>query len=149
MQEQMQGISEEQRAAVESRTDPPLVASAWLRWLLIAAGSISSALGLVGVFLPLVPTTPFLLLAAACFVRSSPTLHRALVTNRLFGRYLDDYLSGRGIPWRVKFRALVLMWVLLGYSGIFLIQILWVRLLLVVVGVGVTAHLALVKTRQE
>lgn len=77
----------------------------------LIVGIISLVLGVVGVFIPMWPTTPFLLLAAACFVRSSERLYTWLVEHRHLGCYVRDYMSGRGIPLKAKRIALGTMWV--------------------------------------
>ena len=111
-----------------------------MKHLFNTVGCIAVVLALFGVFLPLLPTTPFLLLASACFVRGSPRLHNWLRTNRLFGGYLRDYEDGRGIPLRAKIIVLVLMWASLGWSmtrvpGVALVVMLGVT------GMGVTVYL--------
>ena len=68
------------------------------RWLLIAAGTVFLALGVVGILLPLLPTTPFLLLAAACYAKSSKRFSNWLLNNRVFGKIIKDYREGWGIP---------------------------------------------------
>lgn len=75
------------------------------RWLLLAAGLFCTALGTLGAFLPVLPTTPFLLLAAACFVRSSPSLHRRLLANRVFGPYLAQWQHDHTVPAAAKRKA--------------------------------------------
>ena len=85
------------------------------------------AWGLVGVFVPLIPTTPFLLLAAYCFSRSNPMRNRWLYRNRIFGRYLLDYQQGRGIPSGVKASALITMWSSMMFTAIVLIDRWWIR----------------------
>ncbi len=104
------------------------------------AGVLAILLGVIGIFLPLLPTTPFLLLAAACFARGSPRLHQALLQHRVFGRYLSDYEQGRGIPRRAKITALVMMWSSLCFA-IWRFELLWLRLLLMAIGAGVTLYL--------
>eukprot|EP01034_Spumella_vulgaris_P034174 gene34174-42136_t len=84
--------------------------------LLIALGCIFLALAVLGVFLPLLPTTPFLLLASACFARSSERMHTWLRNHGALGRYLTDFEDGRGIPLRGKVLALGLMWPSMVYS---------------------------------
>lgn len=103
-------------------------------------GCIAVVLAVFGVFLPLLPTTPFLLLASACFVRGSPRLHNWLRTNRVFGAYLRDYEDGRGIPLRGKIVVLVLMWASLGWSMTRVPHVALV-LLLAAIGTGVTVYL--------
>ena len=74
------------------------------------AGVLAVALGILGIFLPLLPTTPFLLLASACFARGSKRLHRWLLSHRVFGEYLRNFEEGRGIPRKAKIVATVLLW---------------------------------------
>ena len=85
-------------------------ARGYRRVLLIVAGSLCLALGVIGVIVPVLPTTPFLILAAICYARSSERGHRWLMSNRIFGTYLRDYLEGRGLSWRTTVSALVLLW---------------------------------------
>ena len=92
--------------------------------LYILAGSLSLGLGIAGVFIPLLPTTPFLILAAACYARGSKKLHAWILQNRLFGKYLRDYLAGRGMPLRVKLVLLPVLWGTIGYSAFFAVH-LW------------------------
>ena len=82
-----------------------------VRYVCLGVGSVALVLGIVGIFLPMWPTTPFLLLAAACFVRSSERLYTWLIEHEHLGRYVRDYMSGKGIPLRAKRIALVTMWV--------------------------------------
>lgn len=84
--------------------------SAW-RYVLFVVGSASLVMGVIGMFVPMWPTTPFILLAAACFLRSSDRLYRWLLGHRHLGRYVRDFVSGQGIPRRAKLAALTLMWV--------------------------------------
>ena len=101
--------------------------------LLVAAGSVCLALAVLGVFLPLLPTTPFLLLASACYVRSSERLHGWLMRNRLLGGYLRNFKERRGIPVRAKVTTVLLLWLPLLYS-VYRLDILWLELLLVLMG---------------
>ncbi len=103
-------------------------------------------LGILGIFLPLLPTTPFLLLAAACYIRSSEKFYRWLITNRWFGRYIRNYREGTGVPLSTKVIAISLLWITIGYSAFFVVDILVVRILLILIAVGVTTHLVLMKT---
>src|SRR5690554_2230063 len=109
------------------------------------AGTIALILAIAGIFLPLLPTTPFLLLASACYLRGSERLHRWLLTHHMIGPYLANIQSGRGIPMRAKILALVFLWVSLAVSA-WLIPIFWVRLLLLVPGIGTSVYLLRMKT---
>lgn len=85
--------------------------------LLVASGIISLVLGVAGIFLPLLPTVPFVLLSAFCFARSSERLHNWLIRHRHFGAIIRNFESGRGIPRRVKLRAITLAWISMGLSA--------------------------------
>ena len=111
-----------------------------IRALLTFLGLLSMALGILGIFLPLLPTTPFLLLAAFCFMRGSPRLHAWLMSHRILGPYLRDFQEGRGIPLRSKCVALGLMWPSLALSA-WIMPLPWARWLLLIPGIGVTIYL--------
>lgn len=113
--------------------------------LLIIAGSISTAIGIVGIFIPLLPTTPFLLLAAACYARSSQRFYDGLLSNRVFGAYIKNYLEGKGIPIKLKIITLALLWITIGLSITFAVQHVAIRIVLMIVAIGVTVHIVLVK----
>lgn len=116
------------------------------RWLLVVAGVLAVVVGAIGVFVPLLPTTPFLLLAATCFVRSSDRLYTWLIHHRWFGSYIRNYREHRAITLRAKIVTLTLLWGVIGYSAVFVARAWWLRALLGVVAVGVTIHLLLLKT---
>ncbi len=113
---------------------------------LVIAGLIFTVIGLIGIFLPILPTTPFLLLAAACFLRSSDRLYKWLLSNRVFGKYLKNYLEKKGIPLAVKVFTISLLWITILLSTFVFIQIIWVRVLLIFIAIGVTIHLIMIKT---
>ncbi len=122
-----------------------------IRALLIAAGLLCVGLATAGVFLPILPTTPFLLLAAACFARSSERLYRWLHENRWFGPFLTRYRAGLGIPLASKLMILTLLWLTLAASAFLAMpdRLWWVRLILAAVGLGVTTHLLWIPTYRE
>lgn len=117
-----------------------------LRRLLILAGTFSLALGVVGMFLPILPTTPFMLLAAFCYARSSQRFYHWLMHNRWFGSYIRNYREGRGIPLKQKLLTILLLWLSIGYAAGFVASAWWLRALLVAIAAGVTLHLVRVKT---
>ncbi len=119
------------------------------RRLLIAAGTTSAAIGIVGIFVPLLPTTPFLLLAAACYLRSSQKFYGWLLNNRFIGAYLRNYLQGKGMPRKIKIITVLLLWVTITCSIIFAVQGLIIRVLLLVVAIGVSIHILLIKATEE
>ena len=104
-------------------------------------GCMAVVLGVLGIFLPLLPTTPFLLLASACFARGSTRMHNWLQTNRVFGKYLRDYENGKGIPLRGKVWILIFMWGSMSYSMWKLQDKPALLVLLLLIGAGVTIYL--------
>ena len=113
--------------------------------VLIFAGTVCVALGVLGMFLPLLPTTVFLLMAAYCYSRSSERFHNWLLNNRWCGSYIRNYKSGQGISMRQKVTTISILWASIGVS-IWLIGGFWVTLLLLAIAIGVTLHLVLIKT---
>lgn len=118
-------------------------------YFLIVLGSILVIIGTIGIFIPILPTTPFLLLAAACYGRGSKRLYDWLLNNRLFGEYIRNYLDGKGIPLATKLYALVLLWLSISCSAIFFVDNLWIKILLFVIAIGVTIHLLTIKTARK
>jgi len=117
-----------------------------IRILLVATGTLSVALGIIGIFLPLLPTTPFLLLAAICYGRSSKRFYHWLMTNRWCGNYIRNYREGNGLPLKQKVLTLILLWLTIGHTAGFMITSWPVRFMLLTVATGVTFHLIRIKT---
>ncbi|MGY3256567.1 YbaN family protein [Pseudomonas chlororaphis] len=116
-----------------------------LRYVLLAIGWLSVVLGVTGIFLPVLPTTPFLLLAAACFARSSPRFYRWLVEHPRLGPWIRDYLDGHGIPLKGKVYAISLMWLSIGLSC-YLVPLPWARAFMLTSAVLVTIYILRQKT---
>jgi hypothetical protein len=114
--------------------------------LLIASGTICVALGIFGVFVPVLPTMPFLLLAAFFYTRSSERFHQWLLGNHWFSQYIKNYQQGRGIALRDKIITLVALWLALSFTVLTTAPAWWVKLLLLSVGIGVTMHLLRINT---
>ncbi|MDR1887595.1 MAG: YbaN family protein [Prevotellaceae bacterium] len=113
---------------------------------LITCGSIFLILGIFGIFLPLLPTTPFLLLTAACYARSSEKLLEKLLNNRYLGRYIVEYRQKQGIRKSIKIYVLSLLWTTIAVSIALFADALWIKILLACVAVGVTVHISTFKT---
>lgn len=116
------------------------------KYILIVAGFTSLALGVIGIFIPLLPTTPFVLLSAACFIKSSESLYNWITNHKLFGDYIKYYLKFRAVSLRSKIISNVFLWVVILISVIFYTEILWIRVLLIIVASCVTIHLVKMKT---
>lgn len=105
-------------------------------------------LGFAGIILPLVPTTPLLLLAAACYARGSKRFYTWLLNHRWFGPYIQNYRSGAGIPVRVKVTALFLLWATIGVTAFLTVELLWIRVVLVALAAGISLYLLSLPTLQ-
>lgn len=116
--------------------------------MLLSAGWALLALGGIGIFFPVLPTTPFVLLAAGCFSCSSPKLYGYLLRSKLFGPYVENYRTKQGVPMAAKIRSIVVLWLLLIVSMLSM-QKPWLTVLLLVVGTAVTVHLLLIKTKSS
>lgn len=119
-----------------------------IRWTLLFAGTVFVGIGILGIFLPLLPTTVFFLIAAWCYARSSQRLYDWLHHNKVFGKYIKNYRNGHGITLSGKITTIVVLWGGILYS-IFVTDILIVRLILVVIAVGVSVHVAVIPTHKE
>ena len=111
-----------------------------IKALVLFVGGLSVVLGIIGIFLPVMPTTPFLLLAAACFMRTSPKFYNWLVGHPKLGKYLVYYLEGKGIPLKAKVYTIATMAISMGVTCYF-VPVTAVRILLPLVGVLVTLYI--------
>lgn len=114
--------------------------------LLITAGLISMGLGIIGIFIPLLPTTVFFLLAAYCFAESSEKFYSWLLNNKWFGSYIKNYRDKKGITLRTKIVSISLLWITISYSAFILVQNFYVRIVLLIIATGVTIHLLTIRT---
>ena len=112
----------------------------------VVAGTVSLGLGAVGVILPILPTTPFLLLSAACYYKGSDRIHRWLLNNRLFGSYIRNYRDGKGISQKSKIFTLLLLWTTMGYSIFFIMNNYVFQISLLIISIAVTAHIITLPT---
>jgi uncharacterized protein len=118
--------------------------------LLLTAGTISLALGAIGLFLPILPTTPFLLLSAACYLRSSERMYNWLLGNRWFGDYIRNYREGKGIPMKTKIFTIAVLWAAILYSTIMVLdEVLIAQLALLLIALGVSIHLIRIPTYRK
>jgi uncharacterized membrane protein YbaN (DUF454 family) len=118
----------------------------WFRILCIISGTFFTGLGILGIFLPVLPTTPFLLLAAMCYAKGSRRLYYWILNNRWFGNYIRNYREKKGIPRKVKFLTITFLWITILLSAIFAIQIPIFRLLLIVIAIAVSVHILSIRS---
>jgi len=112
-----------------------------IKIILVSAGCTSLSLGVIGIFVPLLPTTPFLLLASVCFIRSSDRLYQWLIHHKLFGNYIRCYIQFRAISKRAKVVSVSLLWTFIGYSAVLIVNTTWLRIILALIATGVTVHI--------
>ncbi len=116
------------------------------KFLFISIGVLFILLGIIGIFLPVMPTTIFLILASYFFMKSSPELNNKLVNNKYLGPYIKNYREQRGMPIKSKISSICLLWTSILISSYFFTEILVIRILLLIVAVGVTIHIATIKS---
>jgi len=119
----------------------------WVRYLFIILGIISLGLGALGVLLPVLPTTPFLLLSAALFIRGSEKYYHWLLNHRLFGKFISDYINHKSVPLVSKVIALIMLWTTILSTVIFFLNALWLQIILIVIASAVSVHILLLKTK--
>jgi len=120
--------------------------SVWVRGALVVLGTVFLVTGVVGIFLPVLPTTPFVLAAAACYVRASPALYNAVLSNRVVGPAVYAWRTTRTIPRRVQRVAIAVVAVTFATSIAFAVRPLWARLAMAALGLGLAAWIARLPT---
>lgn len=116
---------------------------------LITCGIISVILGTAGILLPLLPTTPFLLLSAYCFLNSSKKLHTWLINHKYFGKYIYNYCTYKAIPLKTKIISISLLWITIGFSIFFIVKIIHAKIFLLFIAIAVTWHLLSLNTLEK
>lgn len=109
-------------------------------------GLISLGLGLVGIFLPVLPTTPFLLLSAALFLRSNKSLYDWLLNHPRLGPYVSNFMVHKSIPLKIKILSVSMVWITLLYCAIFVAEFWLFRLLFILLATAITIHILSYKT---
>jgi len=115
----------------------------------ITLGSISLALGTIGIFLPLLPTTPFYLLTAWLFMKSSPKLYNKVMSNKYFGDIVRSFQEDKSITLKTKITVVSVLWFTILISAFMFVSAWWIRLLLLAIATGVTIHILSFKTKKR
>lgn len=118
------------------------------RIVYVILGSLFLILGAIGIFIPLLPTTPFWLLTCWFYVRSSEALYNRAMNNRYFGSYIRNYMVDKAIPLRSKIISVSIMWLSAVLTSLFLIEYVWVKILLILISIGVTWHILSFPTKK-
>ena len=117
-----------------------------IKWILLSAGTLFLGLGIIGIFIPLLPTTPFLLLAASCYIRSSKKFYNFLINNKWFGTYIKNYQEGKGVSLKIKILSIFFLWLTILFSIFYVVNISIVQIILIIILIAVTIHIVLLKT---
>ena len=120
-----------------------------MKFLFAFLGSVSLVLGIMGVFLPVLPTTPFLLLSAALYMRSSQRLYDWLMSHKHLGAYIRNFREHKALPMRVKVVSVTMVWATLLYCAVFVAQEWWMSLLFIAIALGVTIHILSYRTLKK
>ena len=121
-----------------------------MRIFLIIVGSVSLVLGILGTFLPMLPTTPFLLLSAAAWVKASPSLYEWLINHRVFGEYIRNFREYRARPLRVKIISVSLVWLTIGYCIFAVVdEWWWAQVLMFLLATAISWHILSFKTLKK
>lgn len=131
------------------KSDIRHIARTLTRRIWIILGSLFLGIGILGALLPLLPTTPFLVLSAVCYARGSERFYNWLLNNKWFGNYIRNYLEGKGIPWKSKVATIALLWITIGCSAAFAVQSITIRMILIVIALGVTTHILFIHTLRQ
>ncbi len=118
------------------------------RYLYLVSGVLLVAIGVIGIFLPILPTTIFLILASACFIKSSPQANEWLRNHKILGMYIKNYQDKSGLTIKAKVFNIFFLWIMILSSAFFFTDELFIKLLLLAIAIGVTIHLLMVKTKK-
>lgn len=114
--------------------------------IFLALGSFSFVMGFIGIFLPLIPTTPFFLLSAFCYVRSSEKLYNWLMNHKIYGIYVKNYLEHKSITKKAKISSLSMLWFTMGLNIFIFVKPMTLKFLLLFIACAVTYHILSLKT---
>ncbi|HWO96748.1 MAG TPA: YbaN family protein [Bacillus sp. (in: firmicutes)] len=119
------------------------------RYILMFLGTASLIVGVAGIILPLIPTTPLLLLAAICYGKSSDKLYRWLLNTKFLGSYIRAYQEGKGIPLKAKVTSVMILWLTAGYSIFYLVPLILVKFILLLVVIYISYFILSRKTAER
>lgn len=119
------------------------------RYFYLISGFLLVAIGVIGIFLPVLPTTIFLILASACFVKSSPKANEWLRNHRILGMYVKNYQDKSGLTVRAKIFNIAFLWTMILLSAFYLTDEFYIKIILLLIAAGVTIHLLMIKTKKD
>lgn len=119
------------------------------RMILVMFGTLFLIIGAIGVIIPVLPTTPFLLLAAACYLRGSERLHSWMINNSVFGEFIRNYMERRGIRLRQKIFTIFFLWLMIIFSIFYVIDSFPLRILMFLIAMAVSVHIIMLPTLKQ
>lgn len=119
------------------------------RIMLLILGTVSFIIAIIGIILPLIPTTPLLLVTAACYLRASERMYNWLINNKYFGKHILRFKDGKGIPLKTKVFVITLLWISIMISVVLFIPLMLVKLLLIAIAISITWYISSIKTLKE
>ena len=119
-----------------------------VKYFYLISGFLLVTIGVIGIFLPLLPTTIFLILASICFLKSSPKANEWLRNHKVLGGYIDNYQNKTGLTRNAKIANIITLWISISLSAIFLTDELYIKIILLAIAIGVTIHLVMIKTKK-
>lgn len=117
------------------------------RYFYLISGFLLVAIGVIGIFLPVLPTTIFLILASACFVKGSPKANEWLRNHKILGPYIKNYYEKTGLTIKAKILNIIFLWTMILFSAFYFTDELYIKIILVAIAIGVTIHLLMIKTK--
>jgi len=129
-------------------SDQSISISPITKYFYLISGFILVAVGIIGIFLPLLPTTIFLILASVCFLKSSPKANEWLRNHKILGVYIDNYQNKTGLTRNAKIANIITLWTSISLSAFLLTDELYIRIILLVIAIGVTIHILMIKTKR-
>jgi uncharacterized membrane protein YbaN (DUF454 family) len=129
-------------------SDQSISISPITKYFYLITGFILVGVGIIGIFLPLLPTTIFLILASVCFLKSSPKANEWLRNHKILGVYIDNYQNKTGLTRNAKIANIITLWTSISLSAFLLTDELYIRIILLVIAIGVTIHLLMIKTKK-
>lgn len=119
------------------------------KYFYLVSGFLLVIIGVIGIFLPVLPTTIFLILASACFIKSSPKANDWLRNHKILGQYIKNYQDGSGLTVKSKLFNLIFLWSMILLSAFLFTESLIIKLVLIAIAVGVTIHILMIKTKRN
>ena len=117
--------------------------------IFVISGTFFLLIGIIGIIIPVLPTTPFLLLSAACYARGSKKFYNWLINSKWLGEYIKNYQEGRGIPIKVKILTITFLWITIVFSTVIFVTNYLIQIILIIIAIAVTIHILTIKTMKK